>query len=1171
MAYRDVIVADGPQRYFMLGESSGSVAVDQMGVGNGVYQGAHTKGVTGPIAGITAVSFGPTLGYVEVALNRILSSLPNASVEMWVNIPNTAADRDLYAEAPPSGANLWKVASGNQRLSFLHIDDASTFYVTETGDIADGTWHHVVVTKAGTTIDLYRDAVDIGGGTMTGTDSFSASNTEAWIGGDPSFNQTFDHSIGHVAIYDYALSPSQITAHYNAAGVSAKTATDSAVGADAKVTSGNPAQGEFGASSEPSSTVTMGGVDETGVGTETAIVTTPSMVTAKTSSETATGADTQSGLGIPPAVVPVLRWRIDWDNDGNFGGGLEDLAGRVLECSFDRGRSADFSAEMTGSATLLLDNFDDRYTPEAPVGGLTPDQIVPGRPVHGYSTFNGVDYPHFFGYIERITPNYADRTVSIKCYDPLRRYQETDVVVAAHSFVQRSARDMRVAVLDEAERGTRNLLPNPSFEANLIGWTDQDGFAAKGTATRLTSDAAPGGGSACVEIVATLADFVYSSRARLAPIFFVGQVYRFSVWLRSVSGAQSVKIGMLVNRTGMPTNPQIAPQTVAIDGAWRRYSVTFVNPATTTGSVEVPGGFAVPVTGYVASTGAQTFRMDAAAITRGQALFPYADAGAGRWPSWCGNGSFDGGALNGWYDGWTNLVTNPSFEVDTSGWLADGGGAFDSAGSTLTRSTSDPLFGTARANMTSFGGGGGIYRNLSGTFRAGQTYHFSVWAKDPGNVASLHRLFLGSSGTPADSAQALLPAIQMNNWVKYSGTWTPTADRVDAQLAFTTGTNITDMQLDGFMVMRLDLAAVTPPPYADIGPGGGGSFVTTRAISTTAKYGSRSHQFDTPAIASAGRLYDFAHLGGYFVSGQPYTAAVWIRPTSSMPYKVGVAAAKADGTFDETSTTGTAPANVWTQVTVTWAPTADRPTFAPFGVVLYIYQTDATARTVLIDGVRVIPGSTADAFEEAHWQLGPEPDVYSSSAALSDSALGALGTLNGLTLTRHWIQPTMSAPFYRYVARSRDELAGKVVAETWNETVSDLSGFDIDRASLINIVPVSYLGGTEYYSDAESVAKYGPKPGASINGSTFFPDRTVPDIVGPALLARYKEPRGRPNAVRENLWPSHLQRDLDELVAFNFDRLKIVGGRYLILRLSTRISESGQRWVTTYALEDHAY
>lgn len=1005
-------------------------------------------------------------------------------------------------------------------------------------------------------------------------------------------------------------------------------------------------------------------------------------------------------------VAPTLTVRIDFHNNGTFTDAIDSCVGRVLDCSWTRGASADFSGEATGSATLLLDNFDDRYTPDrnwhdgssfevdttgwsvtaiasltaaatsitkvvdnAPSAGTsageavltatlnsgvtysipyrfrsgityavsvylksisgnlnvragmassgtpadiasssanittswaqytftwtpsadrtdgvffvrtttaaaatlridavqvnpgatantyieapTKGQLVPGRPVHIYTTYSAVDDPQVYGFIERLTTNQADRTVSITCYDPLRRLQETDVVVAANSFVQRSARDMRIAVLDDFERGTRNLIGNPEFATDTTGWA-----ALNGTITRTASaPPAPAPGSTYGAFARTSGTATLDHLIRLAPVFFAGQVYRFSVWLWTASGTLAVTLGI-----GEDSGVSIyTSKSVTATTTPTRHTITYTAPTTrSANSGNVLRPFLTLASG--------TVRLGGAAFTRGQALHPYSAAGTGRWPNWCGNGSFDGGALNGWYDGWTNLVGNPSFEVDTIGWSA-AGDAFVTGGGTLTRDTTTASVGSASGKLATTGATSlGLFYPITGTFKAGVTYGIRIRHRiETGSATG--KVGIGSQGTPTDKSE--LTGLSLSTtWTERTLTWTPSADRTDAHVYADGAVNLQALYVDAIQVMRRDAASASDPAYSNVGPGG--SFVTTRGLSATAKYGSQSQQADTPATATAGRVYDFNHLGPVFVSGQPYTTSVWLRPTSNMPYRVGMAANKGDGTFDEASVTGTATANVWTQVTVTWTPSADRSSATAFDVVLLVYQTDAIARTFLIDGVRVIPGSAADEFEMAHWSLVAESDLYLTAASLAGGALAALNEINGYTLTRHWIEPTMASPWYTYMTRSRDDLATKVSSETYADDLADMSAADIDRASIINVVPVAYSGGTAYYSDADSVSKYGPRPTGTIGSANFFSGLTIPDAIGPALIARYKDPRARPTMIVVNRWPSQLQRELDDLITVTFGRLRISNGRYLILRLDTKVTEAGQRFETTYALEEHS-
>jgi hypothetical protein len=794
---------------------------------------------------------------------------------------------------------------------------------------------------------------------------------------------------------------------------------------------------------------------------------------------------------------------------------------------------------------------------EAPTKG----QLVPGKPVHIYATYSATDYAQFYGFIERLTPDPRGRSVAITCYDVLRRLSETEIAVGANTVVARSTRDYRVEVLSDFERGTINFCHNGSFETDTSGWTNPSQFS------RVAGDAAPGMGSACGEFVAASQYNRVDFPLRLAPTYFAGSTYRFSCWVKHVSGPAFTLGAYIGSWSGSGFVTKTIPTTMT---TWTRVTFTCVLPSTATASLD-------PLTFFIYANGAGTIRVDGLMVHRGQDDPVYTETATGRWPDFCGNGSFEQGS-NGWYDGFKNLCGNPSFESDTTGWVRTGDSFLGAFCSSVTRYASDPVYGSARADFVTISNEDvavytGIYYAITGTFKAGQTVSYRAWFKDP-STATAVMVGIGSNGTPSDTAYTG-GTLTIGAWTQYTGTWTPSADRTDVHLYLGCLSRVHTVQVDGIAVYRRDMSAtVDPSGYMDTGPGGGGSPPTSDAHSTAqAKWGASSDAVVAPATANTGMVYDFNHFGSYFLSGRAYTASVWLYCTGSLPYKVGMGRVKGDGTWDEASTTGTASAATWTQVTVTWTPTADGSSVLPFDVVLFVYQTDATARTFYIDGVRVIPGASADAYEMSQWDLakGRESSTQSPTTAIASTALSALTSLNEAVLTRHFIVPTTAAPWYRYTTKEWPGFAAKTSAETYNDDVADMAAADIDRAAIVNIAAIPYWSGaTEYYTDQTSIGTYGLRPGtlgAAFMGGTSAAAKDVADVVGPAYVARYKDPRARPTITVVNRFPSQLQRELDDLVTVNLARLRIAGGKYLIVSLTTVVRPGGY-WQTTYTVEE---
>jgi hypothetical protein len=81
---------------------------------------------------------------------------------------------------------------------------ASTVTVTDTG------WHHVAATKDGASVKLYLDGIDVTG---TVTDQTMSDNTLPLAIGQSSSSAFFNGTIDEVALYNMALTPSQVANH----------------------------------------------------------------------------------------------------------------------------------------------------------------------------------------------------------------------------------------------------------------------------------------------------------------------------------------------------------------------------------------------------------------------------------------------------------------------------------------------------------------------------------------------------------------------------------------------------------------------------------------------------------------------------------------------------------------------------------------------------------------------------------------------------------------------------------------------------------------------------------------------------------------------------------------------------------------------------------------------
>jgi len=773
---------------------------------------------------------------------------------------------------------------------------------------------------------------------------------------------------------------------------------------------------------------------------------------------------------------------------------------------------------------------------EAPTKG----QLVPGRPVHTYATHSATDYPQFYGYIERITPRPGDKTVEITCYDPLRRMQDETVATAFVPWT-RSVRDCRRQALEEYERGSYNLVSNPAFVTDTAGWQ-----ASGGAMITRVAAGGPTVETTCAELVG---QGHVMQRVALASRFPTGYIYRLSFYAKSISGSTTLSGYAAWGAT------YILP-TFTITGDWVRYSFTF----TPTINCDAWAGFVTSdlwVGLFLAAS--QTVRVAAINLTRGPQLHPYSRVGVGRAPNLAESGDFDLIAY-GWGNGFTNLVTNGSFETDTAGWSV-AANAFHTVSTSITRYNTSPKYGGWCSYVDNPGtAGSGTHFAITGTFVAGRGYRATGWAR----VGSILAIGIGSNGTPADFAQGANTNCAAG-WTRLTVNWTPSANRTDAHLYFKAA-NGNDYYLDGAMVAELEL----DDDWFATGPHAGLSAATSLTVTTN---GDRTvYAIACPATVGAGASYVLEDAKVRLVGGVQYYLGLDIKGSGSCSARVGWAINKGDGTFEEGYGT-VAVTTDWQRAVVEFTPTAtflDISGLYPADGYLSVWANDTTASTLYIDRVRLAAEAAAADFMPSQWVLptGTEP-AYAVSASWQGwgSVASVLSGINALVGSNHYIAPTMAAPWYEYRVVDIAARNAATSAETYDNE-GDLNGTEITPAAFVNTQ--GYQIGSampEYVSDEASVGLYGPQLGSTLAGS-LYADATLPAAVAAGIVARYRFPRTCPTMVVSNRFPSQLQRSLDEMVTVNHVRLGIRGGKYLISRLTTWLTEGGTIWTTSYDLEE---
>lgn len=161
-----------------------------------------------------------------------------------------------------------------------------------------------------------------------------------------------------------------------------------------------------------------------------------------------------------------------------------------------------------------------------------------------------------------------------------------------------------------------------------------------------------------------------------------------------------------------------------------------------------------------------------------------------------------------------NLVPNPSFETDLSGWATSGVAL--NAGATISRTTAQAYVGAAstQLNTTAAVAYEGAQISLPGRFRAGAPYTFSVSLKGNAGGEGL-QLLIGDAYTGSNIGSSTVNLT--NAWQQFTLTWTPSADRTAVYIAIRSVVAVAEtVFVDGVMVTQTPAAVAYGGDISDI-------------------------------------------------------------------------------------------------------------------------------------------------------------------------------------------------------------------------------------------------------------------------------------------------------------------------------------------------------------------
>jgi hypothetical protein len=162
----------------------------------------------GPYANVYSASFDGTDDYARATLGSQVFS-GDYSISFWINPDSTPSASSLLqlgtSATYADGFRVYRYSGGQ---AFWRGEGGSSYVLAISTPTAINTWHHLAITRSGSSVTMYHNGSSI----QTGTDSHAYTSTTFNV----SFTTyPFDGFQDEVALWDSALSASDITAIYN--------------------------------------------------------------------------------------------------------------------------------------------------------------------------------------------------------------------------------------------------------------------------------------------------------------------------------------------------------------------------------------------------------------------------------------------------------------------------------------------------------------------------------------------------------------------------------------------------------------------------------------------------------------------------------------------------------------------------------------------------------------------------------------------------------------------------------------------------------------------------------------------------------------------------------------------------------------------------------------------
>ncbi len=215
-AYVDLVTeTSGLLAYYRMGELVGATtAVSE--VNSPAVDGTRVYPDAQPVEGALAGNYGNGGTVVSVPHSSTLNFADTFSLEFWVNLRGDDFGGAYWLFAKGTGAPFVRWDLGV--ISLRSYDN--TIVASTSVDVTDSNWNHIVITKSGSDTHIYVNSVDV---TVLGTNAtFTNTSSAMSVAGNGTDSFGPRRWTDEFAIYNVALSPTDVTDHFNSSGTPAE-------------------------------------------------------------------------------------------------------------------------------------------------------------------------------------------------------------------------------------------------------------------------------------------------------------------------------------------------------------------------------------------------------------------------------------------------------------------------------------------------------------------------------------------------------------------------------------------------------------------------------------------------------------------------------------------------------------------------------------------------------------------------------------------------------------------------------------------------------------------------------------------------------------------------------------------------------------------------------------